>query len=47
VEQPLTTDAAVYPQADTVADAAADADLRAFLAAGRMPTRWACARASG
>lgn len=40
-------EAIVYPQANVVLDAAADAGLRAFLAAGRMPDGWTCARAGG
>jgi regulator of cell morphogenesis and NO signaling len=35
----------VYPQADAVLTAAASAGLKAFLAAGRMPDGWACAKA--
>ena len=35
----------LYPQADTVLTAAASAGLRAFLAAGRIPEGWVCARA--
>lgn len=37
----------LYPHADAVLTAAAGADLRAFLATGRMPEGWVCARASG
>ncbi|HEX5191165.1 MAG TPA: hemerythrin domain-containing protein [Solirubrobacteraceae bacterium] len=40
-------EAIVYPQANTVLDAAADAGLRAFLTAGRMPDGWTCAQAGG
>lgn len=39
-------EAIVYPQADTVLSAPADAALRAFLAAGRMPDGWVCEQAS-
>ena len=35
----------LYPQADAVLSPAASADLRTFLAAGRMPKGWVCARA--
>ncbi len=35
----------VYPQADAVLTAAASARLGSFLATGRMPEGWACARA--
>jgi len=36
----------LYPQADTVLTAAAGARIRAFVAAGRMPEAWVCARAT-
>lgn len=35
----------IYPQADTVLTAAATSSLRTFLATGRMPEGWVCARA--
>ncbi len=35
----------VYPQADDVLTAAASAGLSSFLATGRMPDGWVCARA--
>ena len=35
----------LYPQTDLVLTTAAGADLRAFLAAGRMPYPWVCAQA--
>jgi len=35
----------IYSQADAVLTAAASAGLKAFLAAGRMPDGWVCARA--
>jgi iron-sulfur cluster repair protein YtfE (RIC family) len=35
----------VYAQADAVLTAAAGAELMAFLAAGRLPDGWVCARA--
>ena len=36
----------IYPQADTVLSDAAGAGLHAFIAAGRMPAGWVCARAA-
>jgi regulator of cell morphogenesis and NO signaling len=36
-------EAIIYPQADAALSAAADAGLRAFLAAGRIPKGWVCA----
>lgn len=38
-------EAIVYPQADDVLSATANASLHAFLAAGAMPEGWACAQA--
>lgn len=38
-------EAVIYPQADVVLSAGADAELRAFLAAGQMPDGWVCERA--
>jgi hypothetical protein len=35
----------IYPQADTALSGPASAGLRAFLASGRMPEGWVCARA--
>ena len=35
----------LYPQADLVLSAAATAELREFLASGRMPDGWVCQRA--
>ena len=36
-------EAIIYPQADTALSAAADAGLRAFIEAGRLPEGWGCA----
>ncbi len=35
----------LYPEADRVLAASADADLRAFLESGQMPAGWVCERA--
>jgi regulator of cell morphogenesis and NO signaling len=40
IEEPV-----IYPQADTVLAAPANAELVAFLAGGRMPEGWTCAKA--
>ena len=39
IEEPV-----IYPQADTVLSAPASAELAAFLAGGRMPEGWTCAK---
>ena len=39
IEEPV-----IYPQADTVLSAPASAELVAFLAGGRMPKGWTCAK---
>jgi regulator of cell morphogenesis and NO signaling len=40
IEEPV-----IYPQADTVLSAPANAELAAFLDSGRMPEGWTCAKA--
>lgn len=37
----------LYPQADAVLSAPASAELRDFIASGRMPDGWVCERARG